>query len=263
MMDDPLRGADTIFEQAGPRAQLWLRVLRAALRVPGVRVDRRQFLLEQLTLRCGEEAALAAVETRPVLAGIERAQLDRIAEGVISKHVSTATVISFGTGLPGGWWMLATVPTDVAQFYAQAIILAQKLAYLYGWPDLMEEDLALDDETLLKITVFVGVMMGSARAASALSNLAQKVAQRVAVEAPERAFATHGLFALVQQIAKWIGIRLTKSSFRRFVAKAIPLLGGALSGGLTYISFRPMAMKLQRHLQSLPLAMEGDTNIEP
>ena len=35
--------------------------------------------------------------------------------------------------------MVGTVPADLAQFYWHTLVLAQKLAYLYGWPDLSDK----------------------------------------------------------------------------------------------------------------------------
>ena len=35
--------------------------------------------------------------------------------------------------------MAATIPADLAQDFWHAIVLSQKLAYLYGWPDLLED----------------------------------------------------------------------------------------------------------------------------
>ena len=56
--------------------------------------------------------------------------------------------------------MAVTIPADLVQFYWHAIVLSQKLAYLYGWPDLLKEDEA-DEETKAKITLLIGVMMGA------------------------------------------------------------------------------------------------------
>ena len=46
-----------------------------------------------------------------------------------------------------------------------------------------------------------------------------------------------------------LGYKLTKDSFAKGVGKLIPVLGGVLSGGLTYATFRPGAKRLQKTLQ--------------
>lgn len=57
------------------------------------------------------------------------------------------------------------------------------------------------------------------------------------------------IYPLIKQIAKWIGISLTKSSFAKALGKVIPIVGGAISGGLTLATFRPQAKRLQKKLQ--------------
>ncbi|MET7792138.1 hypothetical protein ABZS93_37275, partial [Streptomyces sp900116325] len=42
--------------------------------------------------------------------------------------------------------------------------------------------------------------------------------------------------------------------FAKSVSKAIPLVGAAVSGGLTFATFRPMSKRLKAHLSGLELA---------
>ena len=49
-------------------------------------------------------------------------------------------------------------------------------------------------------------------------------------------------------MAKWIGIKLTKESFAKGLGKVVPFLGGVISGGLTYATFKPGAKKLKKTL---------------
>jgi hypothetical protein len=50
---------------------------------------------------------------------------------------------------------------------------------------------------------------------------------------------------------------MTKKLFASGVAKAIPVAGALLSGGLTLATFLPMSKKLQKHLASLELTKPG------
>ena len=61
-------------------------------------------------------------------------------------------------------------------------------------------------------------------------------------------------------MAKWIGINLTKSSFAKGLGKAIPILGGAISGALTFASFRPSARRLQKKLREQMYDIKVDSN---
>ena len=73
------------------------------------------------------------------------------------------------------------------------------------------------------------------------------------------ALSKTGLYTIAKQIAKWLGISLTKQSFGKTISKIIPILGGILSGGITMATFMPMANKLKKYLSELPLA-EDDTD---
>lgn len=46
---------------------------------------------------------------------------------------------------------------------------------------------------------------------------------------------------------------MTKQIFADAVASTIPVIGGALSGGLTYAMFKPGCMKLRKNLRSYNL----------
>ena len=65
--------------------------------------------------------------------------LDKIASDCISYHTNIASGTSFVAGLPGGLAMIGTIPADVAQFYFHVFVIAQKLSYVYGYPDLCDK----------------------------------------------------------------------------------------------------------------------------
>ena len=59
---------------------------------------------------------------------------------------------------------------------------------------------------------------------------------------------------LAKQVAKWIGISLTKKKFAELVGRAIPFLGGVVAGGMTWAVFGASAKRLRSHLAGLPMA---------
>ena len=120
--------------------------------LPGARVDRASFLRSQLRPHYTDEQVREAIEFNPAHAGMSIDKIDEIADSVIKSHVLRATGTSFAAGLPGGIAMVATIPGDTVQFAWHAIVVAQKLAYLYGWPDFLEES-ELDEETLLRMAL--------------------------------------------------------------------------------------------------------------
>jgi len=134
------------------------------------------------------------------------------------------------------------------------MVLSQKLAYLYGWPDLLEEEGATDDETLLRVTLLIGVMMGAEGSARVLADLAERFAKEVAKRLPRQALTKYGLYSVVKQIGKWIGIQVTKGSFSRAISRVIPIVGGFVSAAVSASMMWPMAKRLKEHLRSLRYA---------
>jgi hypothetical protein len=109
----------------------------------------------------------------------------------------------------------------------------------------------LDDETLLLFTVFVGVMFGAATAGKILGDIAERLASQTIKRLPQRALTKWGVYNLAKQVAKWIGVRLTKQSFARVLAKILPIVSGFLSGGISWVSFSRMSKRLRERLETL------------
>lgn len=146
--------------------------------------------------------------------------------------------------------MAAAIPADIAQFYGHILALTQKLLYLYGWPDLQDENNGLTDETLSVLTLFVGVMMGSREAVQGVNLLTKAFAEQVVKRLPKMALTKYAFYNISKQVAKWIGIRLTRETFAKGAGKVIPLIGAPVSAAITYWTFKPMADKLKKQLDS-------------
>ena len=156
-------------------------------------------------------------------------------------------------GIPGGLALALTIPADTVQFVWHSIRLAQKLAYLYGWPDLMKEG-DPDEETELRLVLLMASMLGIGEANQLLSKIAKQFAQEVGHRLPQYALTKTAYYPVVKQICKWLGIKLTKKIFAGGIAKVIPLVSGAFSAGMTSVALRRMARKLKNHLRDLEYA---------
>jgi hypothetical protein len=233
---------------------VWNSVLRTALALPGVKVDRKAFLRRALSKHVTEKVLQSAIDTSPAKAGVSKNTIRHIATASIKWHRAGVSALSFASGIPGGWWIAGTVPADLTQFFWHVLVILQKLAYLYGWPELFSEDSELDDETLLILTVFIGVMLGAESAAKILGDIAERAAAQVIKRLPREALTKWGLYRLAREVAKWIGIKLTKDSFAWYLSRIVPILAGIISGTVTWISFSLMTSRLAAHLESLPLA---------
>ncbi|MTE21669.1 hypothetical protein F0L17_21645 [Streptomyces sp. TRM43335] len=230
-------------------------VLVAAAKLPGVRIQREAYLRTALARHCTEDEIRRAIEETPAAAGIAVDVLEKAANDSIRYETAKVSALSAAAGIPGILALPATVPADTAQYVGHMLRIAQKLAYLYSWPDLFsDEGDGVDDATKGVLTLFFGVMFGTKSANVGVGKVAGLMAEQVAKKLPQKAL-THGVvYPLVKRVAGYLGVRMTTQSFATTVSKAIPLVGAAVSGGLTFATYLPMAKRLKKHLAGLPLA---------
>jgi hypothetical protein len=224
---------------------LWNRVLSTSVKLPFVKVDRDEFLTKELSKFCTPMELMTALQDSPVLV-LSKKEIDKLANQCISYHLTMVCGTSALMGLPGGWWMAGTIPTDITQFYGHILSLMQKLIYLYGWPSLTDVNKQLDDESLKIMTLFVGAMMGNKLAVEALTKVVGQVSKNAGIKISEGIMAQYAI-----KIAQWIGINMTKESFAKGVGKVLLLVGAPISATITYYTFRPMARRLKTHLDEL------------
>ena len=89
----------------------------------------------------------------------------------------------------------------------------------------------------------------------AIQELAKNFAKEIVKRLPKYALTKTVIYPIVKQVAKWIGIKLTKDTFAKGLGKAIPIVGGVVSGGLTYVTFKPGAKKLKNKLHECCIFM--------
>lgn len=234
-------------------------VLMGAANLPGVRIDRAAYLKSALVRYCSEDQIRRAIEETPAAAGIPLEVLDRVADESINYETAKASALSAAAGIPGLLFLPATVPADLAQYFAHMLRIAQKLAYLYSWPDLFSADSDdLDDATKGMLTLFVGVMFGTQSANAAVGKVAGEISKQVAKKLPQQALTKGVIYPIVKKVASYLGVQMTKQTFARTVSKAIPIVGAVVSGGLTLATYLPMAKRLKNHLSSLELTKPKD-----
>jgi len=230
-------------------------VLLAAAKLPGVRINRETYLRSALARHCSEDDIRRAIEETPAAAGIPVEVLDKVANDSIRFETGKVSALSAAAGIPGVLALPATVPADVAQYFGHMVRIAQKLAYLYSWPDLFSDDGDdVDDATMGVLTLFFGVMFGTQSANAAVGKVAGMMSKQVAKKLPQKALTQGVVYPMVKKVAAYLGVQMTKQSFAKAVSKAIPLVGAVVSGGLTLATYLPMAKRLKKHLSSLPLA---------
>lgn len=231
-------------------------IIVLAIKAPGVHITRANFLKKELFKNYPQEVIDKAIATTPAQAGIPSKEIDKIADEVIKFERNCVSGISAALGAPGGWAMAATIPADIIQYYGYTLRATQKLLYLYGFPEIDsdEEGLQLDSQTINQIILCLGVMNGVAGANNAIKGMAKALAVGVEKKLLNAALTKGTFYPLVKAIAKWFGVKMTKSLFAGFFKKAIPVVGGIVGGGITFFTFKPCCYRLKNVLQDTMLS---------
>lgn len=231
-------------------------VINVAIKIPGIQINREKFLRKEFEIHYESTVVDNAIKTTPINAGIPAEDINKIADEVIEYERRYVSGISAALGMPGGIAMVATLPTDIAQYYAYLLRCAQKLMYLYGFPQIQfEEDGArLDTPTMNELILCLGVMFGVANASSFLKAAAKALGEGVSKKLVNTALTKGAFYPIVKSIAKWFGKKMTKEVFAGFFKKAIPVVGGVVGGGLTYVMFKPCCDRLKDSLKDTKLS---------
>lgn len=231
-------------------------IINVGLKVPGVKINREEFLRKEFKIHYDEETIDKAIKTTPINAGIPQEDIDDLANEVIEYERRCVSGISAALGAPGGLAILATLPTDIAQYYGFLLRCAQKLMYLYGFPQIefKEDGVQLDTPTMNEIILCMGVMFGVAGAANGLKVAAKALGEGVSKKLMQAALTKGTFYPIVKSIAKWFGKKMTKEIFSGFFKKSIPVVGGVIGGGLTYLMFKPCCDRLKESLKDTKLS---------
>lgn len=229
-------------------------VLKQVMKIPGVKVDREKFLKKELSPHHSLDIVHMAISKNPAYAGIDRNEIKIIANQIINYETNRVSSVSFLAGMPGGFAMAATIPGDVLQYFIHVVIVMQKLAYLYGFDDFQLSDFSINDDTFNQIMVFLGVMMGVQGTNAGVKIIADSAAKKIARALPQKALTKGAIYPIVKNVAKFVGIKMTKDIFAKSISKVVPVVGGVVSGGITYAMFKPSCYKLQNSFNNIKLS---------
>lgn len=229
-------------------------IIILGLRIPGVHIDREEFLRKQFMKNYANDVIQDAVKFNPAHAGITVEEIDNIADQVIQYERNCVSGISLALGAPGGVAMVATLPADIAQYYGYMLRAIQKLLYLYGFPEInVENGVNIDDETMNLITLCLGVMYGVEGSVASIKILSNALGKGVEKKLLQKALTKGTFYPIVKKISRWFSLCMTKQVFAGFFRKAIPVVGGVVGGGITYLSFKPCCDNLKKSLQDTAL----------
>lgn len=221
-------------------------VITNAIQIPGVKVNRRQFLAEQFSAKNSNIDEI--ISKGPVEAGVKREEILLLAKKLILTRTSQSSIASFVTGVPGGLAMAATIPADILQFFGMSLRLAQELSYLYGAGDLWSNGSVDDEKVKNQLILYCGVMFGVSGAVSGVRVLSIQLSKTALKKIPQKALTKTFWYPILKKIAKSVGVNITKKTVAGGVSKAVPVIGGVISGGINFASMMPMANRLNETL---------------
>ena len=89
--------------------------------------------------------------------------------------------------------------------------------------------------------------------------MANALAKGVEKQLLKKALTKGAIYPVVKSIAKWFGVRMTRQVFAGFFKKAIPVIGGVIGGGITFMTFKPCCDKLKDSLRDTILSNPNAT----
>lgn len=224
---------------------LALKVVNESLKLPFIKIDRSEFLIKKFGEQVDDIQKL--IDEGPQVF-FSKEELDESAIEVINANVLQSSSLSFASGLPGGFAMAATIPADIAQFYGYSLKLAQEISYIYGYNNMWSDHGELTEDAKNILILYLGVMLGVTSSGAAVRILSNKMALQALKKIPQKTLTKTIYYPIIKKVMAIFGTKLTKATFAKGVSKFIPLVGGAVSGTMNYISLKPMANRLKDEL---------------
>lgn len=244
-------------EQANKGYNTTMNLITTLSQLPLVRVNREEFLKN--TFKKSEH--LDRILAEGPQAVFTSDSLRKKANEIIQASTNSTSIASFVAGLPSNIAVaIAAGGADLTQYFGFALNLAQQLAYLFGEDELFSGGHSeVNEQTKGRIVAYLGVMLGAGGAASLLVATSKKAAEVMGKKVAARALTKTAWYPLLKKVAAWIGIKITKQSVGKAVTKAVPVIGGFFSAGITYFTFKPMGNRLADVFKK---NMDGDFDIE-
>ena len=213
--------------------ELAMQVLQQVVKLPVVKVDRSKFLVDKFSKELDPQDIPTLLEQGPTSL-LSQETLDRVANACIRDNVLLASGTSVLAGLPGGIAMAITIPADVA-----------------GYEDLWASREELSEDAQNTLLLYLGVMLGVNGTAALLRAGGITIAKQVMKTVPNKALTKTLWYPILKKVLKIFGVNLTKGGLAKGMGKFIPILGGIISGGLTFATMKPMGESLQKELSKL------------
>lgn len=216
---------------------------------PGIRVDRVRFLSEALKKQCPTRNVWEAVASTPQRVGISSEDIDAIANRVIREEAMGLTAFSAISGIPKGWFILMSLPADVAQYYARMLRLVQKMHYLYGGEELEFDGGKATDQTKERLLELMGAMYGNTDARETIGTISTAISTKFESKTNSKVRKKILSTAPVQRATEYLNQKVPVTKLIAGAERSVIPYGKMLASGVvSYAAFREMAKRLKDYL---------------
>lgn len=216
---------------------------------PGIRVDRARFLSEALKKQCPTRNVWEAVASTPQQAEFDAKDIDAVANRVIREETMGLTAFSALSGIPKGWFILMSLPADIAQYYARMLRLVQKLHYLYGGEELEFEGGKATEQTRDRLLELMGAMYGNTDARETIGTISTAISAKFESKTNSKVKKKIMSAAPIQNATAYINQKVPVTKLISGAERSVIPYGKMLASGVvSYTAFRDMAKRLKEYL---------------
>ncbi|WP_240539197.1 hypothetical protein [Bifidobacterium sp. SO1] len=222
-------------------AKKTMETITVLAKLPVVRVDRDAFLRKQFA----KSPYLDQILENGPQSVYTPDSLRRKADKVIAASTNSTSLTSFIAGLPSNpVTMVAAGGGDIVQYFGFALNMAQKLAYLFGDDDLFSNDIdELSETTQARVIAYLGAMLGVSGSAALILAVSKRASANIGKKVAGMALTKTFWYLPMKKVAALIGSKITKQTIQSAVTHAVPVIGGFVSGSITYFTFKPMGKR--------------------
>ncbi len=231
-------------------------IIIAVLRTPGSHIDREEFFRKVFEEKYGEETIELAIKKNPLKASISMIEIDEIADEVIKTERNFVAGISATLGTQAGIGIIAAVPADIIQYHVYLLRIAQKMLYLYGFPEInvTEKNNTFDEATINLFTICLGIMNEVEGTIEAIKVIAKAQYNGAKKRAMKKLLTEGVIDKEAEDTAEWFEERMVKSFIASAAKAMVPIVSTVICGGSTFASFEICADNLREVLKDTMLS---------
>ncbi|MDE5846461.1 MAG: hypothetical protein K2H71_03845 [Muribaculaceae bacterium] len=231
---------------------IWSSFLNRILGIPGAKINREAYLRKTFSHLSDSEIRRCLSESPAKV--VSMAEIEDAASRAINSHTNKATAISAISGIPGGLAMAVAIPADVANYYFHVVAVGQKLGYLYGFPDMVDDRGKLTSDGEIMLTAFIGVMNKVEVAKELVKKIAVEAAKRISEETAIRIvgniFSKQLMAQAIETVSTKLGTQIAAKGAARGLYKVLPFVSSVICGSITYATFKSQAKRLHEELKN-------------